>query len=71
MPVPPQEPFWSTAFAVGDKPWLRGLTAGDEKLDDLIMPADDAVNAEEGYDGTWLLHATRRVAKRLMQRINR
>lgn len=68
LPVPPSEPFWGSALAVGDRPWLRQLTGDDDKLDETVRPADETATADSEH-GTWYLHATHRLAKRLMRRM--
>ena len=41
-PVPPPEPFWSSAFAVGDPAWLSGLAGDGEDVSPYTEQADTA-----------------------------
>ena len=60
----PREPYRSTAFAVGSREWLAGLTGNDETLGEHIAPADH--RGCEGYEhGIWFLRLGRDAATRL------
>ncbi|MDT8389226.1 MAG: transposase [Lentisphaeria bacterium] len=68
LPVPPAEPFWSKAFAVGDRAWLAKLAGSDNDVDDLITPADSGETASE--QSTWYLQAAQGVLNRLKRRLS-
>lgn len=69
LPVPPSEPFWSSAFAVGDKSWLADLTGNDERLETLMSPADAGQETDESK-GAWLIRASQAMGRRLARRLS-
>ena len=61
------EPFWSTAFAVGDREWLEKLSSHDEAVDEYIRPCD----ADSGNDsGLYALTPPQSVFKRIWRRLS-
>ena len=68
--VLPTEPYWSTAFAVGERAWIGQLTQNDPAVEQLVRPAEEASMPEED-SGTWFLKASRSLAARLRRRLIR
>jgi len=64
LPAVPLEPYWSTAFAVGQKKWLEQLTGNDATFNEHITPADEGALADSDH-GIWFLRASRTMAHRL------
>jgi putative transposase len=39
----PREPYWSEAFAVGERPWLRKLLGDNEQAEEHITAVDNQI----------------------------
>jgi putative transposase len=65
-PVAPRERFWSSAFAVGDRGWLAGLTGDGTRVSEYIRPV--ASGGGEA-DTVYALEAPASVLSRLWRRL--
>jgi hypothetical protein len=59
--------YWSSAFAVGGRDWLREIGGGKHDLTDYIEPVDEG---SEGDTGAHSLHVPQTVFLRLWKSLS-